>query len=139
MIHQLEQATWGSRIDALTQVRMTPQQLRLVGLLALDGPKRPTDLSAVLGVSLPTVSGLLDRLEQQGMIQRTEDPQDRRAKMVQVTAQGTEALRSLLAAEFLGPLHFIQALPTDKLQALIGAMRILVDIAQSQHSPPTHS
>ena len=132
----LEQATWGPRIDALTQVALTPQQLRLVGLLALDGPKRLTDLATQLGVSMPTVSGLLDRLSQHGMIQRTEDPLDRRAKTVQVTAKGTEALRAMLAAEFLGPIHFIRALPTDQLQALVGAVRTLVQIAQSQQDSP---
>lgn len=60
-------------------------------------------LARALHLSQPTVSGIVDRLERQGLVNRTSSPEDRRAVAVRVTAAGSKVLRgapSLLADRF---------------------------------------
>ena len=50
---------------------------------------RQTALAEKLGVEPMTLVGFLDRLEAAGLVTRTQDPTDRRAKLVQPTAAAT--------------------------------------------------
>lgn len=58
--------------------------------LADGGPQRVTDLAAAERVSQPTMTGLLNRLECDGLVVRATDPDDARAVRVAITAAGTE-------------------------------------------------
>src|SRR5690348_14220202 len=59
-------------------------------LLAINGQeaRTPGRVAEVLGVSRATVTGLLDRLEAEGLITRAIDPQDRRCFILHLTPQG---------------------------------------------------
>lgn len=48
-------------------------------------------VAAELGASVSGVSGLLGRLERQGLITRVKDPDDRRSTLVELTAVGASA------------------------------------------------
>ena len=39
-----------------------------------------------MGVSLATITGIVDRLAAQGLVTRREDPRDRRVRRVELTA-----------------------------------------------------
>lgn len=54
---------------------------------------RQSALAERMGVEAMTLSGYLDRLEARGLVHRTVDPADRRAKLVHLT----EAAREVLA------------------------------------------
>ena len=62
-------------------------------LLCLEkrGPMRATDIAEFFSQSPRTVTEAIDGLEKAGLVQRTQDPSDRRAKLVQVTPKGIEA------------------------------------------------
>lgn len=53
---------------------------------------RMSELAAVLGVSISTVSELVERMVDAGLLSRREDPTDRRHVMVAVTPLGIERL-----------------------------------------------
>jgi MarR family transcriptional regulator, organic hydroperoxide resistance regulator len=63
------------------------------------------------------VTGLVDRLEQRGLIERRGDPKDRRVKLIALTKEG-EALRSRLLERLSEPLPFIAALNAKDKTAL---------------------
>jgi DNA-binding MarR family transcriptional regulator len=50
-------------------------------------------LAGVLGVSLSSATGLVDRIEERGYIERTRVPEDRRVVLVHVTEAGTRMLQ----------------------------------------------
>lgn len=58
----------------------------------------PTSLSRFRGVSRNTISSLLRGLEEQGYIQRTLDPEDRRVFRIRLTDAGREVAQSSAAA-----------------------------------------
>jgi MarR family transcriptional regulator, organic hydroperoxide resistance regulator len=61
------------------------------------------------------VTGLVDKLEQRGLIERQSDPKDRRVKLIALTKAG-ETLRDRLLERLFEPLPFIAVLSVrDKL------------------------
>jgi DNA-binding MarR family transcriptional regulator len=56
-----------------------------------------------LGVGEPTASHLVDKLVQAGLVDRSEDPMDRRRAIVRLSLAGEELIEKLLGwEEFLG-------------------------------------
>ncbi len=81
-------------------------------LLALDDGAHETQgaIADTLGYDRGQLVGLLDELEQRGLIERRRDPEDRRRHLVRMTAEGKRKLRRLrtlageLEDDFLAPL-----------------------------------
>jgi DNA-binding MarR family transcriptional regulator len=71
------------------EIDITMPQAKVVYLLGAAGDLHMSDLVARLGVSLSTVSGLVDRLVDHGLAHRREDPADRRQVVVGLTAAGS--------------------------------------------------
>src|SRR5580698_11601652 len=74
-----------SRIAAEHDLSLT--QLRVLAILR-DRQGSMSDLATYLGLDKSTVSGLVDRAEKRGLLQRTPNPLDGRGVDVALTAQG---------------------------------------------------
>jgi DNA-binding MarR family transcriptional regulator len=66
-----------------------PQYRLLVS--AADGAQRASELAAAVGVSRPTLTSLVDGLEQSGLVRRVPVATDRRGIQLEVTEAGREA------------------------------------------------
>jgi DNA-binding MarR family transcriptional regulator len=64
----------------------------LLKLLSHQGPMRLSALAAVLGLDASTVSRHARQLEDRGLLERSLDPDDRRASRVAVSEQGNACL-----------------------------------------------
>lgn len=69
----------------------------LAELRALGGKARPQDLAAALGIPRPTLSRRLDRLAEEGWVQRHPSPNlsDHRAVDVELTPRGRTLWRAM--------------------------------------------
>jgi len=65
--------------------------------LCAAGPTRPSTIAQELDLSPAAVTQLLDRLEERHLIQRSPDPEDRRATVVSLTPQGSRLYRTVVA------------------------------------------
>lgn len=63
-------------------------QLKILLLLYTDGPLSVGALASRLRITLPTASGVLNRLERRGLAQRQRDQADRRLVICQLTSKG---------------------------------------------------
>src|SRR5690606_14738588 len=74
---------------------LTPGEARILVATARIGPVRQAVLAERVGIEAMTLSSYLDRLEAQGLVSRTTDPNDRRAKLVEVTGPAEPVLAAI--------------------------------------------
>ena len=80
--------------DAATQHSLTGAQARLLSLLSL-GPLPMRQLARKLRCEPSNVTGIVDRLESRGLVERRPDPTDRRVKLAACTDEGHGVAQSL--------------------------------------------
>ena len=68
--------------------------LYVMTILNAQGPIPMSRLAELLGSSLPTVTGLVTRMEERRLVRRTHDATDRRVVLVRLSAQGSRASSS---------------------------------------------
>jgi DNA-binding MarR family transcriptional regulator len=66
-------------------MNLTGPQGMMMGILSHDGEMKISDLSEKIGLSNSTVSGIIDRLEKQGLVERIRSLDDRRVVYVKVS------------------------------------------------------
>lgn len=69
--------------------------LHVLYLLESDGETTMSQLAERLGVSLPNVTGIVDRMEERGFVERGRDPGDRRVVTLRATAGGRETVEEI--------------------------------------------
>lgn len=74
---------------------LTIQQLRVLGHVAKQPGISHQELGALLGVSAPTASGLVDRLAEKALVARTDDTDDRRIRRLHPTEAGLDVMRQM--------------------------------------------
>ncbi|MET8029394.1 MarR family winged helix-turn-helix transcriptional regulator [Streptomyces avermitilis] len=80
--------------EAATEHTLTGAQARLVSLLSLE-PLPMRRLAEKLKCEPSNVTGIVDRLEARGLVERRPDPADRRVKLAACTEEGHRVARGL--------------------------------------------
>ncbi|MFD8233075.1 MarR family winged helix-turn-helix transcriptional regulator [Streptomyces sp. NPDC059696] len=80
--------------SAAAEHSLTGAQARLLSLLCLE-PLPMRRLAQQLKCEPSNVTGIVDRLEARGLVERRPAPADRRVKVAAATAEGREVARSL--------------------------------------------
>ena len=88
-----------------------------------------TDLGEHLGVTSAAASQMLERLVQQDLIERSEDPNDRRVKKLLLTDKGCQVLDEGLRAQKGWLIEFNKSLSGEEKQQITAAMKIMIEKA----------
>jgi len=81
------------------KAKITPQQWSVLSALAAEeAPVTLVALSRTLGVTKQNMTGMIARLEQLGLADRHDDPQDLRSSRVQLTRRGRTLVEKLRPA-----------------------------------------
>lgn len=81
--------------EELNKGNISYAQFFLLGYLAKEDYLTMTDISKKMGHSTAAATGLVDRLEKLGYVQRLHAAEDRRKVMVQITRKGLELVTRL--------------------------------------------
>ena len=81
-----------------------------------------TQLAEAYGVTKATITGLIDGLERDGLVERLADLQDRRASLVRLTQAGREFLNAILPFHFRRTARVFADFDAADRQALIQMM-----------------
>ncbi|MFE0687855.1 MarR family winged helix-turn-helix transcriptional regulator [Streptomyces sp. JH002] len=71
--------------EALQSMALAPRHLSLLSCLLFDGPMTVNDLAARLEVAPTTVSLMVGDLSRKDILERREDPDDRRRRIISIT------------------------------------------------------
>lgn len=82
----------GDDIDRhiFNHLAMTPRQFHLMRFLAGGQQRHLSELATLLFCDKSNITGLIQRMEQQGLVERVTEVQDRRYVRVELTAIGEE-------------------------------------------------
>jgi len=89
-LHAADSAAWCA-------VDLTMPQLKALLLAHTPAGLSHGEIARALGVGLSTVTGIVDRLVEQGLVERHADPADRRLSRVRSTPAGADLLDGLWA------------------------------------------
>jgi DNA-binding MarR family transcriptional regulator len=93
-----------------------------------DGPKRIGDLAELEGLAQPTMTLLVKRMEERGLVRRERQTRDQRVVLVWLTDAGEAALRDLRALAAAGLRGHLDAMPDDQLKAVSAATDALAQL-----------
>jgi DNA-binding MarR family transcriptional regulator len=113
--------TWETWLD----LELTMPQFKLLLLVASGKGFRVGDLANKLGVTPPTVTTILDRLVEQGLVRREDDPTDRRLVIARLTSQGRDLLQQLRVSTTIDLADCVQAMSPRDLWCLLVGMEAL--------------
>jgi DNA-binding MarR family transcriptional regulator len=99
------------------------------------GTSGVTDLGEHLGVTSAAASQMLERLAQQGLILRSEDPSDRRAKQIVLTDKGLQVLQESMRSRQNWLYNLAAALSDSEKETITAAMNVLIDRTQRSGHP----
>lgn len=112
---------------AHTTVELSRTEANVMRALS-ERPRRVTDLALDEGITQPAMTLLVNRLEERGWLERSEDPADGRAVLVSMSDSGIRVFEQL-RAEYRALLHEEMALLDDQdVEALARATEILDDL-----------
>jgi DNA-binding MarR family transcriptional regulator len=129
LAEQLDDVVIGLRRLTLDRQGLSLTAAATLTTLRRSGATRLTELAAGEGVSQPSMTALVGRLADAGLVQRRTDPGDGRAVLLTLTPAGAELLdrrREDRAARLAGPLA---GLTDDDVRAISTALPALGRLA----------
>jgi DNA-binding MarR family transcriptional regulator len=122
LLKRLGYAAKARSMDEYERLGLNPYHHAILALLEGSAPETQAEIADSLGYDRGTLVGLLDELEEQQLVERKRDPDDRRRQIVRITADGKRTLAKLRALakrledEYLAPLDAEQR---EQLHALL--------------------
>jgi DNA-binding MarR family transcriptional regulator len=113
----------------MDEAGLSPSQGMTLMRLHHCGALGVSDIAEEQGITVPAASQQVERLVQQGLLERTEDPHDRRFKQVTLSRRGHELVENSLEARVKWMEELAESLPTEQQQHLIDALSLLTEAA----------
>ncbi len=132
IIRQLKDSIKQNIEEEFGEMDITGTQGMLVGTLAHEGEMKISELSAKMGLSNSTVSGMIDRLEKQGMVERSRSEDDRRVVNVRVTANLRKAAKSHFTAIENKIESILNEATPEEVQKVVEGFQILKELLNRQ-------
>ena len=105
---------------------LTPRHLTALHYILLTGPQSVGELAARMHVALPTASLLVGELDRAGLVERAEDPTDRRRTIVRITDEHWDACTEFLERRVAPVRRTLSRLKPAERKAFVHGMQTLV-------------
>jgi DNA-binding MarR family transcriptional regulator len=113
-------------LDDATLGELTMAQVRVLFRLRNHGPMTSGGLASKLGVTLPTVTSVVDRLVGHGLVERRDDPDDRRRVIVALSSDGGALVERIQQGRRARLAAAVEALDPAQRRCLIDGLTFLV-------------
>jgi DNA-binding MarR family transcriptional regulator len=123
VIHKYDPKPW-------MDLDLTIAQVKSLFFIADTGSVNFSALAAALRVTKSNVTGIIDRLVQDGLVSRTEKPEDRRMLMLQLTPKGEELVNLLRDRRIEQISAMLQKFTVEDLEIIARGQELLAKAAQ---------
>ena len=114
------------QVSGWSGLDLTMPQVKTLFLLA-EQPIRMRGIARRLGVEMPSATTMIDRLVAKGLVERSQDPGDRRAVVCSVTPAGRDAVEEFWSLRAARIESLAAALSDEDLEMVAPAMEIMAD------------
>jgi len=128
--HRAHQLMRQYSLDAWMGLSLTVPQLKSLFFIATHPDTSPGKLAAALGVTPSNVTGIVDRLVEQGLVHREENQSDRRVLVLKLTEKGKTILANLRERRSNRVQEIMSKLSEQELNCLAIGLRALVAAAE---------
>ena len=126
-------AELGSLLDKCTHdipdwvaQELTFSQMRLLFLLSKNGPSPMSRIADWLGVGLPTASGIVERVERHGLVERQHRLDDRRVVECGLTDEGHRLIEEIAGTRLEMMRQLLDVLDDDELAEMARLVTVMV-------------
>ena len=109
---------------------LSASQVNILMRLHFRGKCGVSDIGTGMGVSKAAASQTVERLVQRNLLERVEDPLDRRFKQVSLTAKGESLVQSSFEARYRWMDELSQSLSLEQQEEIAAALTALTEAAQ---------
>jgi DNA-binding MarR family transcriptional regulator len=114
--------------NSIAALELSFTQIKALCAMDVDGEDRSVKaLAESMQVSLPAMSRAIDGLYERGLVDRQEDPVDRRMKRLRLTASGRAITSSLNETRLATMQEFLTSLSDEEAQALTQALDLILE------------
>lgn len=110
------------------QPHLSLSQLRVLRFLQRQPQSSLSEVADYLDVTRPTMSAMVERLVQRGLVQRLVDPQERRRIALTLTATGLSLLDEVYGATLATVAHRLERLSEEQLAHVTAGLLILANL-----------
>lgn len=133
LTHTCHTEEWLSLAEEWMSFDVTMHQMHVLLLLHLEGEANMARLAQLLGVKLPTITGLVDRLVERGLVRREESPLDRRLVLARLTDAGQGMMDRLSEAGRVWLGRILKRVNIKDLQMMAQALEILSQAVEREY------
>ncbi len=125
-----EMGAWGarSRLGAMRRWHrgaLSLLHLNVLNVLEVDGPISMTAVADALDVSIASATGIVDRMEKRGLVERRHGTQDRRVVEVHAAEQGLAVIREMESQMREHFARVLEELTDDELSGFLVGIRAM--------------
>ncbi|MFW6147437.1 MAG: MarR family winged helix-turn-helix transcriptional regulator [Thermodesulfobacteriota bacterium] len=127
-IRRLRRSVYHDYIRTSRQFGLTETQSDVLRTLLTHGTMSSADLSRNLYVTPANITGVIDRLEKKGLVQRVRQQADRRVALISLTETGKDLSKQLPDPIENKLISGLENLAPEQVQALGEAMKKIIDL-----------
>ncbi len=121
-------------VDVWMDLSLTVPQLKCLFYISNQGKTNFRKLADRLKVSPSNITGIIDRLVEQGLVSRTENPEDRRVLLLQATNEGETLVTELREKRSIYLSQTLTDLSPEELDSIAQGLALLVRATEGQRS-----
>jgi MarR family transcriptional regulator, organic hydroperoxide resistance regulator len=122
--------------DAWMQLSMTIPQVKSLFFITNNGSTNFKKLATALKVTPSNLTGVIDRLVEQGLVSRTENPEDRRQMMLKATEKGEGLVSELRERRISYLSRTLADLSKEELSTIAKGLDLLAGATDASDSRP---
>jgi DNA-binding MarR family transcriptional regulator len=120
----------------LALLDLTPAELRIMRVLLENGTSPMNRFSHETMLSQPSITGVIDKLEERGLVERVRSKEDRREVLIAITAKGNDAYTKGMDSHKQFVEKALSALEAEEVDALVSLLKKLADASDAAVKAP---